>query len=265
MSGIRLRWGACAWLGTLQFFAIETFADLRAGAHSRADDVISDLGTAASPAQLLMNASFVVQGALILAGVVLLAPALRGVAGRAAVALEGAAAVGVLLVGVFPSDADATLHAVGAVLHLLGGGLGLIALAYALRTRSELLGTVLALLGLVGTSMTIFFFAGITGFLGHGGTERAGAYVVPIGLALAGLGLWRLGGSAEPVTGERPSRRELRARARADRARQEQERDAALEAAVRRTSGARNADPDSEAGDEPDADPWASPARRTGD
>ena len=262
MSGIRLRWGAFAWLATLQFFAAETFADLRAGTHSRADDVISDLGTAASPAQLLMNSSFLVQGALILAGTVLLAPALRGVAGRAAVALEGAAALGVLLVGLFPSDTDATLHAVGAVLHLLGGGLGLIALAYGLRARSELLGTVLALLGLVGTSMTIFFFAGITDFLGHGGTERAGAYVIPIGLTLAGLGLWRLGGSAQPVAGERPSRRELRDRARADRARQEQERDAALEAAVRRTSGGRNADPDGELGKDSDADPWASPVRR---
>ena len=39
------------------------------------------------------------------------------------------------------------------------------------------------LVGLVGTAMTVFFVAGITGYLGEGGTERAAAYVLPIGLA----------------------------------------------------------------------------------
>ena len=43
----RLRWGALAWLLTLQFFVVETIAQARfEGAYSRTDDVISALGAA---------------------------------------------------------------------------------------------------------------------------------------------------------------------------------------------------------------------------
>ena len=41
----RLRWGALAWLLTLQFFVVEAIAQSRyVGAYSRADDTISALG-----------------------------------------------------------------------------------------------------------------------------------------------------------------------------------------------------------------------------
>ena len=40
----RLRWGACAWLLTLQFFVVETVVQLRMDGYSRTDDVISLLG-----------------------------------------------------------------------------------------------------------------------------------------------------------------------------------------------------------------------------
>ena len=48
------------------------------------------------------------------------------------------------------------------------------------------LGTALALLGLVGTAATVFFLTGVTEYLGVGGTERVAAYVIPVGLAVAG-------------------------------------------------------------------------------
>jgi hypothetical membrane protein len=237
----RLRWGALTWLATLQFFVAETVAQLRyEGPYSRTDDVISALGAADSAARQLMNASFVVQAALILGGALLFRPALQGGAGRSVPVLLGAASAGVLLVGVFPTDGNAGLHATGAVLYLVGGGLGLIALAYAVRPRSELLGTVLALMGLVGTAATVFFIAGVTRLLGEGGTERVAAYVLPLGLALAGVALWRLGGTA--AEDARPSRHALREQARAERAERDRERDEALEAA---------------------ADPWAAPGRRS--
>jgi len=266
MDGVtpnRLRAGACAWLLTLQFFVVETIAQLRQpGSYSRARDVISDLGASASPAAQLMNASFVLQAALILAGALLLRPALRGTSGRVAPVLLELAAAGVLLVGVFPSDGNAALHATGAVVHLLGGSLGLIALAYSLRPRSEVLGTTLALLGLIGTAMTIFFIAGVTDYLGEGGTERAAAYVVPIGLAVAGVALWRLGTAPAPSDGS-PSRREERARERADRAERERERDQALEAATaRRATDGATADGAADGTEDDVEDPWASPRRR---
>jgi hypothetical membrane protein len=249
MAGVtshRLRAGALVWLLTLQFFVVETIAELRFDApYSRIDDVISDLGTSASPGAQLMNASFVLQAALILGGALLLRPVLPGGAGRAATVLLGAAAAGVLLVGVFPSDGNSAMHATGAVLYLLAGGLGLIALAYALRPRSEALGTTLVLLGLIGTAATVFFLAGVGLFLGEGGTERVAAYVLPLGLALAGPALWRLGSAAQPS----PDR----------------ERDGALEAAARRRASAEPdtaavpADPGSDEFN-PD-DPWATPRR----
>jgi hypothetical membrane protein len=222
----RLRWGALAWLLTLQFFVIEAIAQSQyAGPYSRAGDTISALGAGASAAHQLMNASFIVQAALILAGAVLLRPALLRTAGQIAPVLLGAAAVGVLLVGVFPSDGNALVHAIGAVAHLVGGGLGLIALAYAVRPRSEALGTTLALLGLVGTAATVFFLTGVTQYLGEGGTERVAAYVIPVGLAVAGVALWRLTG---PGSAERQAERAAARQEQAERAR---ERDAALEAA----------------------------------
>ncbi|RBY75474.1 DUF998 domain-containing protein [Geodermatophilus sp. TF02-6] len=255
----RYRWGALAWLLTLQFFVVETIAQLQTdGAYSRTAEVISALGTTASPAHALMNASFVAQGLLIGAGVLLLRPALTGLGGRLAPAFLAAAAVGVVLVGLFPSDGSAALHEAGAGLHLLGGGFGLMALAYAVRPRSEALGTTLALLGVVGTAMTVFFVAGITGFLGTGGTERAAAYPIPVGLALAGAALWWLARSPASSAG-RPSRRELRAQERAARAERARERDAALEAAAGRAEAARGrpaeaAEPDDDFDPE---DPWA--------
>ncbi|MET0763981.1 MAG: DUF998 domain-containing protein [Blastococcus sp.] len=248
----RLRCGACAWLLTLQFFVVETVVQQRHdGPYSRSDDVISDLGAATSAAHQLMNASFVLQAALILAGAVLLRPVLLGAAGRVVPVLLGGAAAGVLLVGVFPTDGNATMHAIGAVLYLVGGGLGLIALAYAVRPRSEVLGTALALLGLIGTAATAFFLTDVTQYLGTGGTERAAAYVLPIGLALAGAALWRLGNEAVP---DRAARRAERDQERAERAERDRQRDAALEAAAGR--GAENTDaPDPE-------DPWAAPRSR---
>jgi hypothetical membrane protein len=251
----RLRWGALAWLLTLQFFVVETVVQFRGEGYSRADDVISDLGATTWPGHQAMNASFVVQAALILGGTLLLLPVLRSGAGRVAAYLFGAAALGTLLVGVLPSDRSDTWHAVGATLYLVGGALGLIALAYALRPRSELLGSALVLLGLVGTAATAFFLTGVD-VLAEGATERAAAYVLPIGLAVSGAALWRSGSVEAAARADRPSLREERAEARAAAAERARERDEALEAAARRRESPDPAD------DFDAEDPWA-PTRRT--
>lgn len=264
MGGVtptRLRWGALAWLLTLQFFVVETIAESRyAGGYSRADDVVSALGAADSAARQLMNASFVIQGALILGGALLLRPALRRGPAQASSALLGAAGLGALLVGVFPLDGNGTMHAIGAGLYFVGGGLGLIALAYGVRGRSEVLGTVMALLGLAGTAATVFFLTGVTSYLGNGGTERVAAYVLPIGLALTAAVLLRLGARAAGDAG--PTREEERELERAHRAEQERRRDEALEAAVRRAEGEPARTQSGEPDHEEDGDPWAGPARR---
>ena len=89
----RLRWGALAWVLTLQFFVVETIAQLRFGAPTPGSTTSS--ATWAPPVRRrrqLMNASFVAQGALILAGALLLRPGSRRGAGRVAPVLLGAAA-----------------------------------------------------------------------------------------------------------------------------------------------------------------------------
>jgi hypothetical membrane protein len=248
----RLRWGALAWLATLQFFVVEAVVQFRGQGYSRVDDVISDLGATNWPGHQAMNASFVVQAALVLGGALLLFPVLRGGAGRAAAYLFGVAAIGTLLVGVLPSDRSETWHGTGAVLYLVGSAVGLICLAYALRPRSEVLGTTLVLLGLVGAAATTFFVAEVD-LLARGATERAAAYVLPIGLPLTGIFLWR-------ARGTDGAEREQARRQRAERAR---ERDEALEAAARRAESGTPAPGSAPAEPVDDAEDHWAPARRT--
>ncbi|MEI4277845.1 DUF998 domain-containing protein [Klenkia terrae] len=263
LSRTRYLAGGAAWLLTLQFFVLEAVSVARFGGYSRVDQAISDLGTSLSPGAGLMNASFIAQGVLIAAGAALLRPALVGLGGRLALVLLSAAAVGTVLVGLFPSDDGGATHTVGAILYLVGSGLGLISLAYALRPRSEAVGTVLALLGLVGIIGTVFFGTGVTQLLGYGGMERVGAYVLPIGLAVAAVLLVRQGddwqvvlpeGEDAPLT--KRQRRELERAEAFDRAR---ERDEALEAHAKKTAAADPDDPD-EPFDEEAA--WKSPRQR---
>jgi hypothetical membrane protein len=261
----RYRWGGLAWALTLQFFVVEAIAAVRFGGYSYSANVISDLGTADSAARVLMNASFVVQGLLITAGALLLGPGLAGTGGRLARVLLVVAGLGVLLVGVFPSDGNATVHAIAAGAHLLGGSIGLIALAYAVRPRSEGLGTTLAVLGLVGVIGTVFFGSAVFLGLGEGGMERVAAYVTPIGLAVTGIALWRQKDDWLRLTNPdgSPSRRQLREDARLERAQRAAERDAALEAAAGRATE-RPTPPAAAADDSDDFDPddpWA-PRRR---
>ncbi|TWH72559.1 putative membrane protein [Modestobacter roseus] len=264
----RYRWGGVAWVLTLQFFVVEAIAAARYGGYSYSQDVISDLGAGDSPARLLMNGSFVAQGVLITAGALLLGPGLAGLGGRLARVLLTVAGLGVLVVGLFPSDSVTSVHEIAAAAHFLGGAIGLIALAYGVRPRSEALGTTLAVLGLIGLIATIFFGAAVFLFLGEGGMERVAGYVIPVGLAVTGVALWRQKDSWWQLTNAdgSPSRRQLREDARLARARKAAERDAALEAAAQRgpqspapTTGATAAGAPGD--DDPDDfdpdDPWA--------
>lgn len=268
--------GSLAWLLTLQFFVLEAVAVARFPGYSRTGQVISDLGTDLSPGAGGMNASFTVQGVLIVAGALLLFPALIGLGGRLAVGLLSAAGVGTLLVGLFPSDSNGTAHTIGAILYLLGGALGLLALAYGVRPRSEAVGTTLAVLGLVGVIATVLFGTAVTGLLGVGGTERLAAYVLPLSLALAAVLLarqrddWQVAvPDGEGATLTKRQRRELEKAAAFDRAR---ERDEALEALAaakerERTGATAAQQPAADDADDTDDDydedrAWRTPRRR---
>ncbi len=128
-----------------------------------------------------------------------------------------------------------------------------------MRRRSEILGTALAFLGLVGAAGTVFFLSGVNVLLGEGGTERAAAYVLPLGLALAGAALWRLG--ADPAAEEERARAKAeREQARAEQAERDRERDEALEASARRHEKPAAEAPE---GEDDAEDHWSTPVRRS--
>ena len=204
-----------------------------------------------------MNASFVVQAALILAGALLLRPGLLRAPGRSRRCCWACRRSASCSSGSSPATATRWCTRSGPSRHLVGGGLGLIALAYAVRPRSEVLGTTLALLGLVGTAATVFFLTGVTEYLGEGGTERVAAYVHP---RRAGRRRARAVAAGRPRVG-RPAAPSARrpAREQAERAR---ERDAALEAAARRKHRGRTAARPTTADEDDLDDHWAPVERR---
>jgi hypothetical membrane protein len=128
---------AVAWLSAgLAYLTLEGIAAAAFRPHySYAHNFISDLGIPSndSPLAWLMNIAFGVQGTLFLVGAIL---AVRAVAPRKAglfVTLAAANAVGNLLIAAFHSgpaaraEGTAWLHAIGAVLAIVGGNAAILA------------------------------------------------------------------------------------------------------------------------------------------
>ncbi|MET1065801.1 MAG: DUF998 domain-containing protein [Arthrobacter sp.] len=210
--------GALALLSVLQYFVAEA-AVIGAWAgeqpYSRRTGFISDLGAAAcgvfdgrnvcSPAHVLMNASFVVQGIGMMVGALLLSAALlctaarpgarftRVPAGRvpwaAAISarfLTAAAGAGTVLVGLVPEDAGSVWHEVGAIVFFTAGSLSLLLVGW-LWLRETPLSWPILVCGAV--SFGALITGGVTGMdVPEPGTlERFMAYPITIGTAAVGL------------------------------------------------------------------------------
>lgn len=210
--------GALALLSVLQYFVAETAvigAWTGQQPYSRRTGYISDLGAAGcggfdgrdvcSPAHVLMNASFVVQGIGMMVGALLLSAALLCTAARpgvrftllpatripwaaaiAARALTAVAGAGTVLVGLVPEDAGSRWHAVGAITYFAAGALALVVLGW-LWLRQTPLGWFIAACGLV--SLGALITGGVTGMdVSEPGTlERLMGYPITIGAAAVGL------------------------------------------------------------------------------
>ncbi|WP_427004661.1 DUF998 domain-containing protein [Pseudarthrobacter sp. H2] len=230
VASTRFYVGALAKLSVLQYFVAETAvigAWAGRGPYSRRDGLISDLGAVAcgefdgrdvcSPAHLLMNASFVVQGlgmavgALLLGSVLLctaarprLAPGparrARGAAAAAVRALTFAAGAGTVVVGLVPEDAGSAWHLVGAVAYFAGGAVALLLLGW-LWFRQTPLGWLILACGVV--SFGALVTSAVTGLhVPEPGTlERLMGYPITIGVGAAGLVV------AQRVRQERAARR----------------------------------------------------------
>jgi hypothetical membrane protein len=210
--------GALALLSVLQYFVAEA-AVIGAWAgqepYSRRTGYISDLGAVTcgvfdgrdvcSPAHVLMNASFVVQGIGMMVGAVLLGTALlctaarpsvqpalvpaRGLTWAAAVsarALTAAAGAGTVLVGLVPEDVGSPWHVVGAILFFAAGAVALVLLGWVWLRQTPLSWPILAC-GLV--SLGALITGGVTGMeVAEPGTlERFMGYPITIGTAAVGL------------------------------------------------------------------------------
>ncbi len=212
--------GALAMLSVLQYFVAET-AVIGAWAgtapYSRRTGYISDLGAVlcgvydgrdvCSPAHVLMNASFVVQGLAMMVGAALLSAAVLCTAARpggrhapaagqrlpraaaaAARLLAFVAGAGTVLVGLVPEDAGSPWHYVGALLYFIAGALALLVLG-GLWLRQTPLGMLILACGAV--SLAALAAGGATGMdVPEPGTlERFMGYPITIGFSAVGLAL----------------------------------------------------------------------------
>ena len=131
--------GTILWTACLQFFVAEQIVRLGwTRPYSFARNYVSDLAASAcselvcSPWHGLMNCSFVLQGLLITGGVVLTWRRWIGLA-RIAMCLLILCGLGVTVVGLVPEDVAGGVHRIGAALHFLGGGFGMMAIGLTLR------------------------------------------------------------------------------------------------------------------------------------
>ena len=198
---VSVRVGAVVYLLAAQYFVAEqlTAAAWRDPDYSWAHNYISDLGLltcspeACSPRHALMNASFLVLGATIATGSVLLRNQLRaGNLRRVAVGLLVASGVGDLLVGSFPgSVADASgsnlAHTTGAVLAIVGGNAGILATGLLLRRgRHRRLAIYSITSGMVGLAAFALFGLDVDLGLGTGTIERIAANPITVWMVVVG-------------------------------------------------------------------------------
>jgi hypothetical membrane protein len=194
--------GALAWLLTLQFIVVQGVVQSAwTTPFSLAHNMISDLARvtcgplprapgieiACSPWHALMNASIILNGLLIAAGVVLTRPTWpQNRLMTLALAMIALTAPGHLLVGVFPSDTGALGHMIGAGTILAVGNPGMVVAGVAAWRDRRGPAFVSLLLGLTGIVGTILFLFLIDLGLGLGGMERVAFYPLTLWCGVQG-------------------------------------------------------------------------------
>ena len=206
LSGSRLV-AASAWLLATQFFVAQAVVVLGwSTPYSLVDRYISDLGNTVcdphppggttvvcSPWHAWMNGSFALLGLTMAIGAVgaVGAFAHRRLAATAA-ALFVVAGVGVVLVGYYPENEDASRHALGAGVNFVTGGLAVVVFGLAWRgARARWVRPVSVMAGTLALAGTALFAGDVYLGLGAGGMERVAAYPVPLWQMMMGWVLLR--------------------------------------------------------------------------
>lgn len=191
--------GPLVWLLSAQYFAAQIIAASSwSSSFSWANNVISDLGNTAcgpyyerlvcSPDHGLMNASFILLGVTMALGAWLIYQEFResqlSLAGFSLMALAG---IGTILVGAFPENTIHALHAIGAVLALGVGNVGLIVLALALKRVRKAFRIYTLASGVISLAAFLLFILGFYLGFGSGTIERIASYPQTLWLVLFGL------------------------------------------------------------------------------
>ena len=195
-----------AWalvLGTVQFFVFHLVVQLAwPEPYSWAHNNISDLGAVGcgpwegegggryvcSPLHAWMNASFVLQGALLLAGLAFAAPLRRGATTRTARVFLLLAGLGFVLAGLAPADANEGPHVLAALAVLFCGNIGLLYAEGPARSEGTRAARAYSLtFGTVGLVATALFMGEVYLVFGMGGMERLAVFPLQAWAALVGV------------------------------------------------------------------------------
>lgn len=200
LSPFRLLLGGCAWILTFLYFVAQIIAEAAwTTPYSMIDSRVSDLGSTAcgttlsntyicSPHHVVMNATFVLTGVLILVGMVLTHSVWpRRRLTTWGLIMLGVAGVGTILVGLSPENVNVFVHVVGA-LNIPAGNVAMILLGLAIwRDRRGLawvsaIGGIVGLLGMLAGPFLVIL-------TGHGGglAERIALYPLIIWLVVFGV------------------------------------------------------------------------------
>lgn len=204
MSARRFVVGTVAWILGAHYFAVEALVQ-RAWVeppYSLRYNTISDLGATlcgplpilntvvCSPLHALMNLSFVLTGVLTMLGAFLLRPYFpRNRAVTLSLLVIGAAALGSIVVGLFPENEHPIPHFVGALTLLVLGNAGLLALGATLyfTSRRKRYAALTIALGGVGLAGFLLLPLGFLPFVGIGFMERVAAYPLTVWIVASGV------------------------------------------------------------------------------
>lgn len=192
--------GPAVWILSVQYFAAQIIA-AAAWNHpfySWSRNVISDLGNTAcgpysdrvvcSPQHGLMNASFIMLGITMAIGSLLIYTEFhRSRSTLIGFSCMAAAGLGTILVGLFPENTIAWMHAIGAFLALGVGNVSLIILSFAVGQARRIFRIYTFVSGAISLIAFGLFTTGIYVSLGQGGMERIVSYPQTIWLILLGL------------------------------------------------------------------------------
>lgn len=143
-----------------------------------------------SPWYALMNASFILQGVLMVFGSAALWSAFPASRVRATgLGLIALAGIGVMLVGLYPENVNLPIHKAGAAAQFIGGNIALVVLGFSMPNARDArpVAVFSAVSGLVGAVSTALFAADIYLAFDVGGMERLAAYPLPFCLIVLGV------------------------------------------------------------------------------